>query len=155
MDFIALEEIRRTKHRYLRCVDLKRWDDFADTLTEDAAMDYGTRVFGDRLRLTGRDAVVEYMRTHLTSRITTAHHASQPEIDVDGDHAAGTWYFEDTIIAMDYRTMIRGAAYYEDTYVRCDDAKWRISTTRYDRIYEFTMSLDDLPSLKMLSTPLQ
>ena len=36
MDLVAIEEIRQVKHCYLRCVDLKLWDDLADTFTQDA-----------------------------------------------------------------------------------------------------------------------
>jgi hypothetical protein len=151
MDLVAVEEIRRAKHRYLRCVDLKLWDEFADTLTEDAVADYGTKVFGDRLRLEGRAAIVDYMRTNLGPGVTTVHFASQPEIDVEGDEATGLWCFEDTIIASEFRTVIRGSAYYEDTYRRGDDGRWRIATTAYDRTYEYSMSLDDVPSLRFLA----
>ena len=35
MDLVALEEIRQVKARYLRCVDLKLWDDLADTFTAE------------------------------------------------------------------------------------------------------------------------
>lgn len=148
MDLIALEEIRRTKYRYLRCVDLKLWDDLAGTLTEDAVAVYGTRVSGDPLRLDGRDAIVEYMRANLGPGLITTHFAGQPEIEVDGDGATGTWCFEDTIIATEFRLLIRGSAFYEDTYRRCSDGLWRISRTGYERTYEFTVSLDDMPSLK-------
>lgn len=148
MDLIALEEIRQTKYRYLRCVDLKLWDDFADTLTEDAVAVYGTRVFGDPLRLAGRAAIVEYMRTNLGAGIITTHFAGHPEIEIDGDSAAGTWCFDDTIIATEFRVLIRGSAFYEDTYRRGTDGRWRISSTGYERTYEYTVSLDDVPSLK-------
>ena len=33
MDLAALEEIRRVKYRYLRCVDLKLWDEIAEVFT--------------------------------------------------------------------------------------------------------------------------
>lgn len=148
MDLIALEEIRQTKYRYLRCVDLKLWDEFADTLTEDAVASYGTRVFGEPLRLDGRDAVVDYMRSNLGPEVITTHFAGHPEIEVDGDDATGTWCFDDTVIAMEYRLLIRGSAYYKDTYRRCPDGRWRISSTGYERTYEYTVSLDDVPSLK-------
>ena len=36
MDLAALEEIRRVKYRYLRCVDLKLWDEIAEVFTPDA-----------------------------------------------------------------------------------------------------------------------
>jgi SnoaL-like domain len=148
MDLIALEEIRQTKYRYLRCVDLKLWDEFAGTLTEDAVAVYGTRVFGDPLRLEGRDSIVEYMRSHLGPEVITTHFAGHPEIELDGDNAKGRWCFDDTVIATEYRLLIRGSAYYQDTYRRDSDGRWRISSTGYERTYEFTVSLDDVPSLK-------
>lgn len=149
MDLVALEEIRRLKYRYLRCVDLKRWDDFADTLTDDATANYGTPVYGEPLTLTGRTAIVEFMRDKLGPEITTVHFASQPEIDIDGDEATGTWAFEDTVIVTEHRLVIRGAAFYEDRYRREADGAWRISHTGYDRTYEAMVSLDDLPSFRL------
>lgn len=149
MDLIALEEIRQVKYRYLRSVDLKLWDGLADTLTEDAVAAYGTRVFGKPLRLDGREAIVDYMRTNLGPGIITTHFAGQPEIEVDGDGATGTWCFEDTVIATEFRLLIRGSAFYEDTYRRCPDGRWRISGTGYQRTYEYTVSFDDLPSLNL------
>lgn len=34
-----IDTIEQVKNRYLRALDTKHWDDFADTLTEDAAGD--------------------------------------------------------------------------------------------------------------------
>ena len=96
---VALEEIRRLKHRYLRCVDLKLWDELADTFTADATAHYGTPAMGEPLNLSGRDEIVGFMRGHLGPDIITEHFAAQPEIDVNGDTATGTWCFEDTVIA--------------------------------------------------------
>ena len=79
------------------------------------------------------------------------HFASQPEITVDGDAAVGTWAFEDTVIATEYRMMLTGSAFYEDRYARCDDGKWRIAHTGYVRTYEAIMSLDDVPSFRITS----
>ena len=151
MDLVAIEEIRRVKHRYLRCVDLKLWDDLADTFTEDATADYGTPALGKPLRLNGRDGIVGFLRKNLGPDIITVHFASQPEITVDGDTAAGTWAFEDTVIATEFRVVITGAAFYEDRYLRGDDGMWRIAHTGYVRTYEATMSLDDLPSFRITS----
>ncbi|MFB4320550.1 nuclear transport factor 2 family protein [Actinomadura sp. 21ATH] len=148
MDLIALEEIRRLKARYLRCVDLKLWDEFADVFTEDAVAEYDTPVLGKTLRLEGRQAVVDYMRGNLGAGTITAHLVGSSEIDVDGDTATGTWALEDTVIVAQYRLLIRGAAYYRDEYRRCDDGKWRVSRTGHERTYEYTVSLDDVPSLK-------
>jgi hypothetical protein len=148
MDLAALEEIRRLKYRYLRCVDLKLWDEIGDVFTADATVDYGTRALGEPIQLRGREEIVAFLRKSLGPGIITVHFASQPEIDVDGAAATGTWSFEDTVIATEYRVVIKGAAFYEDRYARGEDGRWRISHTGYVRTYEVMMSLDDVPSLK-------
>ncbi|NGN69561.1 nuclear transport factor 2 family protein [Streptomyces sp. A7024] len=149
MDLVALEEIRRLKYRYLRCVDLKRWDELAQTLTDDATAAYGTPALGTDVALTGRDEILAFMREKLGPEVITAHRCSQPEIDVDGDRATGTWHFEDTVIATEFDVMITGCAFYEDRYERGADGVWRISHTGYERTYEAMLSLKDLPSFKL------
>ena len=114
MDLVELEQIRRVKYRYLRCVDLKRWDEIADVFTQDATADYGTPSAGRPLRLGGRDEIVAFLRDSLGNGIITLHAAGQPEIDIDGDTATGTWRFEDTVIATEFKVAIVGAAFYED-----------------------------------------
>ena len=149
MDLIAVEEISRLKYRYLRCLDLKRWDDFADTLTVDATADYGTPVYGEPLRMAGRAQIAGFMRRKLGPEIITVHQASQPEIDVDGDAATGTWCLQDTVIATEHQVVIQGAAFYEDRYARGDDGVWRISHTGYERTYEATIALKDLGGFRL------
>jgi SnoaL-like domain len=151
MDLVALEEIRQVKYRYLRCVDLKLWDEMADVFTQDASADYGTHAVGKPLSLRGRDEIVTYLRDNLGPNVITVHRCGQPEIAVDGDSATATWSFEDTVIAMDFRVIIKGAAFYEDTYDRGEDGKWRISHIGYTRIYETMSSLDDTPSLRFIA----
>jgi hypothetical protein len=148
MDLAALEEIRRVKYRYLRCVDLKLWDEITEVFTEDATVDYGTRALGKPIKLAGRDEIVAFLRDSLGPGIITVHFASQPEIDVDGDAATGTWSFKDTVIATEFNVLIEGAAFYEDRYARGTDGQWRIAHTGYVRTYEVMMSLADVPSLK-------
>ena len=131
-DVRAIEQL---KYRYTRCLDLKLWDDFAATLTDDVAASYGS------LEFTGRDAVVEFMRTSLVPAIITVHHVHHPEITVDADRALGTWYLQDTVLITEQRTLLRGAAFYDDEYVRTD-AGWRIARTGYTRSYE---SMETLP----------
>jgi SnoaL-like domain len=149
MDLAALEEIRRVKYRYLRCVDLKLWDEIAQVFTPGATADYGTPALGEPVRLASRAEIVAFLRDRLGPGIITAHFASQPEIDIEGDAASGTWSFEDTVIATQYRVVIKGAAFYEDRYARGADGRWRISHTGYVRTYEMMLSLDDLPSLTL------
>lgn len=147
---LTLEDLRQLKYRYLRSVDHKLWDDLADTLTEDAVADYGTPAMGgDKLLLTGRAAIVDFMRENLGPELISVHLAGQPELTVSGDEASGTWGFSDLIIAPKYKIAIQGAAFYEDTYRRDGDGVWRISRTGYTRTYEASMSLDDLKSFRL------
>ena len=148
MDLAALEDIRRVKYRYLRCVDLKLWDEIAEVFTPDATADYGTRALGEPVRLTGRDEIVAFLRAKLGPGMITVHSAGQPEISIDGDQASGTWSFEDTVIATKHRVVIKGAAFYQDRYQRGEDGRWRIAHTGYVRTYEAMLSLDDLPSFR-------
>lgn len=148
MDLVALEEIRAVKYRYLRALDLKRWDEFGDTLTEDATGNYGSPSGGRPLRFTGRAAIVDYMRTTLDRNIITVHVSSHPEIVVDGENATGSWCMEDTVIVPEFDVAIRGAAYYNDRY-RKADGQWRIAHTGYERLYEATMSLSALPGFNL------
>jgi SnoaL-like domain len=144
VDHDTLEELRQLKYRYLRSLDLKLWNEFAATLTPDVQASYGPR-----LRFDGRDAVVEFMRNSLPGTIITVHQCHHPEITVDGDRAAGTWYLEDKVIITEHRMLLTGAAFYDDTYARGADGEWRISRTGYIRSYEAVQALDDTPSWKL------
>jgi hypothetical protein len=151
MDLVTLEEIRQVKYRYLRCVDLKLWDEMAEVFTPDATADYGTHAYGQPLKITGRDEIISFLRTRLGPDVITVHSAGQPEITVEGDTASGTWSFEDTVIATEHRIVVKGAAFYQDRYQRGADGRWRIAHTGYVRTYEAMLSLDDLPSFRLIA----
>ncbi|WP_410654944.1 nuclear transport factor 2 family protein [Amycolatopsis sp. lyj-112] len=148
MDLVALEEIRRVKYRYLRCLDLKLWDEMAGTLTVDARARYGTPSYGEPLNFEGREAILGFFRNAVGPGVTTVHVAGHPEIEIDGDSAQGTWLMHDKVIVPEHRVMIEGAAFYDDTYRRVDGA-WLLASTQYDRLYESMVSLDDQPSFKL------
>ncbi|OSC36506.1 nuclear transport factor 2 family protein [Mycobacterium decipiens] len=134
--------IKQVKYRYLRALDTKHWDDFAETLTEDVAGDYGSSV-GSELHFTNRADLVDYLRSTLGPNIITEHRVTHPEITVTGDTATGVWYLQDRVIVAEFNFMLIGAAFYRDQYRRTADG-WRISATGYDRTYEATMSLADI-----------
>ncbi len=148
MDLVELEKIRQLKYKYLRCVDLKLWDEIGDVFTEDATADYGTPSAGRPLDLKSRADIVGFLKDSLGNGIITLHAAGQPEIEIDGDTATGTWRFTDTVIVPDFKVVISGAAFYEDNYRR-EAGQWRMSHIGYVRIYESSMSLDDWPSWKL------
>jgi hypothetical protein len=134
----TLAELCRLKYRYLRTLDLKMWDEFADTLTHNVAASYGPKLHFD-----GRDAVVDFMRNSLPASIITVHQCHHPELTVDGDTATGTWYLEDKVIITEHRMLLTGAAFYDDTYVRDTDGTWRIARTGYIRSYEAVETLNE------------
>jgi SnoaL-like domain len=145
----SLEEIRQVKYRYLRCIDLKLWDELAEVLTGGAILDYGTIAYGKPLEITGRSEIVAFFRAKLGPDTLTTHAAGQPEITVDGDTATGIWSLRDTVLATRHRMLITGAAFHQDHYERGIDGRWRIAHTGYVRTYEAMVSLDDLPSFKI------
>jgi len=151
MDISTVEEIKRLKYRYFRTLDLKLWDEFANCLTEDVQARYGTQAMGEPLHYSSRADVVAFMSKNLGPEVVTVHIASHPEIDVDGATATGSWAFEDTVIVPAFKVIIRGSGYYVDDYRRDADGVWRISGTRYERIYEAMTSLDDTPSFKLIA----
>jgi SnoaL-like domain len=146
-----IEDIRQVKYRYLRCIDLKLWEELGDTLTEDAVLHTGTSAFGKLVEITGRLQIVAFLRARLGPAVLTGHAASQPEIAVDGDRATGIWSHRETVLATIHRMVIASTGFWEDSYERGADARWRIARTSYVRSYEVMMSLDDLPSFKIIA----
>ncbi|BBU24738.1 bile acid 7-alpha dehydratase [Mycobacterium xenopi] len=134
--------IKQVKYRYLRALDTKHWDEFAETLTEDVKGDYGPSV-GEELHFANRKDLVDYMRSALGPGIITEHRVTHPEITVTGDEATGAWYLQDRVIVPEFNFMLIGAAFYHDSYRRTSKG-WKISSTGYDRTYDATMSLAGL-----------
>lgn len=142
-----LAAISRLKFRYLRTLDTKLWDEFADTMIPEV-----TATYSEYLEFESREAYLTFMRNTLGPNVITEHRCEHPEIDIDGDTATGTWYLADTVLIPAHNMLLRGAAFYNDRYVRCDDGRWRIAHTGYERTYEVVLSLSDLPSLRLTSS---
>jgi hypothetical protein len=137
-----VREIEQLKYRYLRTLDLKQWDYFAECFVPEATGDY------DGLEFADRESLVGYMRENLGEGLFSMHHAHHPEISVAGDDATGTWYLEDRVIVPDHHFVLEGAAFYTDRYVRRPDG-WRIAHTGYRRTFEVSMSTADLASYRV------
>lgn len=132
-ELVEVEAIRQLKYRYLRCLDQKLWDDIVGCFTEDAEASYG----GGAYEFSGRDAIVSFLRESMGSEgFLSSHRCSHPEIALTGeDTAVGMWALDDTVVHMDFNVEIRGAAFYEDEYVK-RDGEWRIRRTGYRRTFE-------------------
>jgi hypothetical protein len=145
---VDIEAIKQLKYRYLRTLDLRLWDEFAECFIPDATGAYGGRNFADR------DSLVAYMRENMTDGLISMHQAHHPEIEVDGDRATGTWYLHDKIMVPEFDYLLEGAAFYSDVYVRTPDG-WRIASTGYRRTFEMSWSSKDVASLKIRNLRLE
>ena len=105
-----IDDIQQVKYRYLRALDTKHWDEFAETLTEDVVGQYGESI-GEEHHFTNRDELVTFMRNSLGPEILTEHRVTHPEITVNGDEATATWYLQDRVIAPDFNFMLIGAGF--------------------------------------------
>ena len=132
-DLLDIHAIQRLKHRYLRGLDQKRWDEVEACLAEDAQASYG----GGAKELSGRKAIMDFIVESMSSTgMLTSHRCSQPEIDLVGPgEATGIWALEDVVIHQDFGVTIHGAAFYEDRYVKVEGT-WLIAATGYKRTYE-------------------
>ena len=142
-----LEAIKRLKYKYMRCIDTKQWDELRECFTEDAEAAYS----GGKYSYAGREAIVEFLSGAMgADGFHSSHQVSQPEIDlIDVNTATGTWSLQDWVIDTRFDITIRGAAFYEDEYVRGDDGVWRISKTGYRRTYEEMYPRKSVDGLKV------
>jgi hypothetical protein len=132
-DLVEYEQIKRLKYRYVRCLDLKLFDEIRTCFIETATASYG----GGAYTYDGLDAIVEFLSTSMGStKMLTSHKVHHPEIELTGPGTAtGRWALDDVVVLVDLGMTVRGAAYYEDDYVKVD-GDWRIKHTGYKRVYE-------------------
>lgn len=148
-ELLEIEAIKRLKYRYMRCVDLKLWDELGETLAPDATTAYGD----GKLAFSGREQIVEFLRKSMSApSFHSSHRLHQPEIELTSDTTArGIWALEDTVIESAAGWMLRGAAFYRDEYVK-QGGRWWIRHTGYQRTFEETLLRKDLPTLRLTSS---
>ena len=148
-DLVEIELIKRVKYAYFRCLDLKDWDGIAELFVPEATCAYSAGAY----TYEGRDAIVEFFRKAMgRETFVSSHKAHHPEIDLTGpDTATGVWALEDTVIDLQWGLDIRGAAFYEDEYVKRDGA-WRIGRTAYKRVFEELSPRDGRAGLQVTAS---
>jgi hypothetical protein len=143
-----VEAIKRLKYRYLRCLDTKRWDELAETLTDDATTEYSDGEY----RFKGKSAILEFLKGTPLARegeFIGVHHCQQPEIEITGEGTArGTWALYNYLIHKRDQTGLRLCAFYHDEYVKLNGV-WKIRHTGYQRVFEEIWDRRDTPSLKL------
>lgn len=144
---VELRQVEELKYRYLRFVDLKRWDDLAELMLPDATASYG----GGAYTFASREAIMDFLRRTMGSEaVLTSHKAHHPEIAIEpgGLVATGIWALDDVVVQQDYGYTIRGAAFYDDVY-RKVDGRWLIQSTGYQRVYEEMYPRKSLEGLRV------
>lgn len=136
-----LEEIKILKGRYFRGIDTADWDLLDGMFTADVNVEY---IGGDyHVKLTGADAMLEFLANSFHSGTLAMHQGHLPEITFTGpDGAEGLWYLEDIFINLEEKFHTFGTAIYRDIYVR-EGGRWRIASTVYDRVMEVTEPLHE------------
>jgi len=134
LELADIEAIRQLKARYFRLMDQKQWDVWKDVFIEDVEITTPDDT-GDPNPIVGRDEIVDGLRAMIDA-VPTIHHGHMSEIAVDGDLATGVWSMEDHLFwppesGLGY---MWGTGWYEETYRRGDDGRWRIATLHLRRI---------------------
>jgi hypothetical protein len=141
---LAIEEIKQLKYRYLRYMDAKDWDRFAELLLPDVEFFFGVpdeQFWPDTRERTAegwvqvpRDELVEWAASGAEGS-TTVHHAHMPDITVTGTTTArATWSLTDVtrFDADPEGRWFRGYGGYEEEYRRTGEG-WRISRSVFYR----------------------
>ncbi|MGZ1489852.1 nuclear transport factor 2 family protein [Brevibacterium sediminis] len=116
-----IHEIGQLRARYCQALDDGRWEDLADTFTEDGA-------FVGLSTARGRAEMLEFFPQLNSSTVTSWWHFSSNEsVELDGDSATGTtWLLQPCVV--DGESQI-AAGRYEDTMVRAAHG-WRFQERR-------------------------
>ena len=134
-----LEDIRTLKHRYFRGIDTADLALLGTLFTQDLTVDYRGGTY--RVRLEGRDNMLEFLANSFHSGAVAMHHGHMPEITLTGENdAEGIWYLEDIFIDVERSSHTIGSAIYRDVYRR-EDGAWKIARTEYDRVFEMIRPL--------------
>lgn len=134
-----LEDIRTLKHRYFRGIDTADLEMLAQLFTPDIFVDYRGGTY--RVRLEGRDNMIEFLANSFHSGAIAMHVGSMPDIRLTStDAATGIWYMQDIFINLEQGTHTFGVAICRDEYRR-EDGRWQIARTEYDRTFEIIQPL--------------
>ena len=137
---VAIEAIKQLKARYLRLIDHKDWVAFRDVFTEDCRH-YYVQADGEETFHTNEE-YLPMMEATLTQGVTT-HHGHTPEITLTSPtEAEGIWaMFDDVQVDAPHgRVSLMGYGHYFETYRKCADGIWRMSSKRNQRL-----RVDDVP----------
>lgn len=133
---MAIEEIKQTKARYFRCMDMKDWDGFTAVFAPDATADYSpASPESIDWKATGPANIVKFVRS-VVERAVSIHHGHMAEVEVTSPTTAKAIFaMEDLIFWPEgsrHRTM-HGWGHYHETYEKVS-GKWLIKTLALTRL---------------------
>ena len=106
---------------YFRGIDTADLALLGTLFTPDLTVDYRGGTY--RVRLEGRDNMLEFLANSFHSGAVAMHHGHMPEITLTGENdAEGIWYLEDIFIDVERSSHTIGSAIYRDVYRREDGA---------------------------------
>ncbi len=126
-----VERIGQLKAQYCYCVDDGRIDELMERFTDDAVWDGGPMG-----RFEGREAIRAFLVGLPQQLSFYLHWVTNPQIEVDGDDATGTWYLIEPCTARGRRgeRAIWGAGRYEERYVR-EEGVWKFRELRLTPVF--------------------
>lgn len=133
----AIEDIKRLKAKYFRCVDTKDWEGYRSVFADDLVFDI-TSDMPEAGVIVGADAAVDIPRNSLTSDVVSVHHGHCPEIDIlTPTTAKGIWAMEDRLFwgpgSESPGQSMHGMGHYIETYEKTAKG-WCIKTMKLTRL---------------------
>jgi hypothetical protein len=143
-DLIAIEQIKQLKARYFYTMDVKDWDGYAGTFTDDAEIDFSSQqdlteqddsasemLDTESWKMTGGATAAAWLEPVL-AKVTSVHHGHDPQITLTGpDTATGIWPMTDRLETSD--EVFLGFGHYHEEYRRVD-GEWLISSLVLTRL---------------------
>ena len=140
-----IEQIKRLKYRYCRCIDMANLAELRELFTADAGVCYVGGSY--RFEVRGREQIIESIAMAFHAEAVAVHNVHHPEIDiVSPTEASGTWYLRDWFLDLRNQRITDGTALYHDRYVK-QNGVWLIQFASYERIFELVSELKDTPNL--------
>ncbi|MBB4614281.1 nuclear transport factor 2 family protein [Novosphingobium taihuense] len=133
----AIEDIKRLKAKYFRCVDTKDWEGYRSVFADDLVFDI-TADMPDVGVIVGAEAAVAIPRGSLTSDVVSIHHGHCPEIEIlSPTMAKGIWAMEDRLFwgpgSDSPGQSMHGMGHYTETYEKTEQG-WRIKSLKLTRL---------------------
>lgn len=143
-DLAAIEEIKRLKARYSRCMHMQELDrlnakfasdaeyDARDTLRNGCRYETPDQRMGPEWINHGLEAIVAFIRNALAGMVSV-HRGMMPEFEIQSDiKALGVWPMQDSVqkhAGDEFALRLDGEGHYWETY-RKIDGRWTIQTSR-------------------------